>query len=373
MGKASLSRIDLGRLLAAGTVAALLLSGLPGLRAQQASPMVSIQGSVQDIDGDPVVGARVVYRLVDAEGVFISTPTDATGTYSLDLPSGANCRPVAVLVAGGTRVDLGEVASTRAVDGVTHQINIDRPMRWNPSAVVQNFPGSDRMFRSYAEDTAIVDHFRLEAQVQRQEGDAFDRGLMNVIGTASFKAIPAVEFGAKLSLVGVNTNNSMSGDGLGDTDLWAKYALGATQDSRHELAFGAVVTLPTGSDSKGAGFGSTGSKLFAAARREFSAGVFTGNVNLTFNGDGEFFDASLEGKTALGVNFGVIVPWTFRLAFVGEVGYATERFEDWGAEAGVLGGVNVLLKEGSIRGALGLGLDDGSPDVELTVGYAFLF
>ena len=69
----------------------------------------------------------------------------------------------------------------------------------------------------------------------------------------------------------------------------------------------------------------------------------------------------------------MIVPWTFRLAFVGEVGYEGERFAGFDDEAVVLGGVNVLLKEGSIRGALGFGLSDGSPDVEVTVGYALDF
>jgi hypothetical protein len=354
-------------------MALLVLLGAVAAPYVSAQTLAQIEGTVQDADGDPVVGARVVYRLVDSEGVFISRPTDGSGRYSLELPTNERCRPVAVVVSDGTRIELGNVAPARAADGMTQQITIDLPRRWNPSAVVQNFPGSDRLFRSFVEDTAITGRYRLEAQFQRQEGDSIDRGLMNVIGSAQFESIPNVEFGAKLSFVGVNTTAGMGGDGLGDTDLWAKYVLGATSDNRHELAFGAVATLPTGSDSDGTGFDSTASTLFVAGRREIPWGVLTGNLGLSFNGDGQIFDLGLSGETAFGVNIGVIAPMSYRVTLVGEVGYAGERFTGFDDETTVLGGVNVLLKEGSIRGAVAFGLSDGSPDVEVTVGYAFPF
>ncbi len=338
-----------------------------------AQPLVQMEGTVQDIDGDPVVGARVVYRLVDSEGIFISFPTDGSGRYALELPTGARCRPVAVVASDGTRIALRNVAPARAAAGMTQQITIDLPRRWNPSAVVQNFPGSDRLFRSFVEDTAITGRYRLEAQFQRQEGDSIDRGLMNVIGSAQFESIPNIEFGAKLSVVGVNTTTGMSGDGLGDTDLWAKYVLGPTSDNRHELAFGVVATLPTGSDSDGAGFDSTGSKLFVAGRREIAWGVLTGNLGVSFNGNGQIFGLGLSGETAFSVNLGVIAPLSYRLTVVGEVGYAGERFTGFDDETTVLTGVNVMLKDGSFRAAVAFGLSDGAPDVEVTVGYAFLF
>jgi len=356
--------------LAASLIVVLGMLVAPNVLAQT---LVQIEGAVQDVEGDPVVGARVVYRLIDSEGVFISQPTDGAGRYALELPSGERCRPVAVVVSDGTRVALGEVAPARAVSGMTQQITIDIPRSWNPSAVVQNFPGSDRLFRSFVEDTAITKRYRLETQFQRQEGDSIDRGLMNLIGAAQFESIPNVEFGARLSVVGANSISGSGGDGIGDTGLWAKYVLGPTSESRHELAFGAVATLPTGSDDDGAGFDSTASRLFFAGRREVPWGVLTSNLNLTFNGDGKIFGLGLSGQTAFGLNVGVIAPLSYRFTVVGEVGYQSERFSGFGAETVVLGGVNMLLKEGSIRGALGLGLSDGSPDVEVTVGYAFPF
>lgn len=358
------------RALAASLIVLLGVVAAPQVLAQT---LVQIEGTVQDVDSDPVAGARVVYRLVDSEGVFISQPTDGSGRYALELPRGERCRPVAVVVADGTRIELGNVAPARATDGMTQQITIDVPRRWNPSAVVQNFPGSDRLFRSFVEDTAITARYRLEAQFQRQEGDFIDRGLMNVIGSAQFVSIPNIEFGAKLSVVGVNTTSGLGGDGLGDTDLWAKYLMGPTSDNRHELAFGGVVTVPTGSDGDGAGFDSTRTKLFVAGRREIAWGVLTGNLGLSFNGNGQIFGLGVSGETAFGVNIGLIAPLSYRLTLVGEVGYQGERFSGLDDEAVVLGGVNVLLKEGSIRGALAFGLSDGSPDVEVTVGYAFPF
>jgi hypothetical protein len=223
------------------------------------------------------------------------------------------------------------------------------------------------------EDTAITERYRLETQFQRQEGDFIDRGLLNLIGSAQFQSIPNVEFGARLGLVGVNTTSGSGGDGVGDTDLWAKYVLGPTSDNQHELAFGVAATVPTGSDDDGAGFDSTASKMFVAGRREISWGVLTANLGLSFNSDGKIFGSGLSGETAFGLNVGLIAPVSFRVALVGEVGYQGERFTGSDDETVVLGGVNVLLKEGALRGALGLGLSDGSPDVEVTVGYAIPF
>ncbi|NIM01754.1 MAG: hypothetical protein GTN89_13210 [Acidobacteria bacterium] len=364
------SRFSNRRALAVLLVILLATCAVPQLAAQT---LVQIEGRVQDADGDPVAGARVVYRLVDSEGVFISPPTDGSGQYALEMPDGERCRPVAVIDSGGTRIELGEVDPARVTAGMSQQITIEVPRRWNPSAVVQNFPGSDRLFRSFVEDTAITERYRLEAQVRREEGDSIDRGLLSVIGSAQFESIPNVEFGARLSAVGVNTTSGSGGDGMGDTDLWAKYSLGPTSDNRHELAFGVAATIPTGSDADGAGYDSTASRMFVAGRREVPWGVLTGNLNVTFNGDGRIFGLGLSGQTSLGVNVGVIAPVSYRLAVIGEAGFQGERFSGFDDETVVLGGVNLLLKDGSLRGAVGLGLSDGSPDVEIILGYSIPF
>ena len=112
------------RALAASLIVLLGMLAAPHLLAQT---LVQIEGAVQDVEGDPVVGARVVYRLIDSEGVFISQPTDGAGRYLLELPSGERCHPVAVVVSDGTRVALGEVAPARAVSGMSQQITIDIP------------------------------------------------------------------------------------------------------------------------------------------------------------------------------------------------------------------------------------------------------
>lgn len=348
----------------------LLLGAIPAL-AQQS--IVRVEGTVLDLDGDPVVMARVVYRVVDSEDVYLSDATNAKGGYTVDLAAGLRCFPTAVLLGDGTRVELGTVAPSPAADGMSQRVTIELPKRWNPSAVVQNFSGSDRLYRSFVEDTAIVDRFRVETQLQRQDGDSVDRGLLNIVGAAQFSAIPEVEFGARISLVGVDVDGGPGGEGIGDTDLWVKYVLGATKDNRHELAFGAKLTVATGDADEGTGLDSDRSKLFVAARREVSWGVLTGNLGLQLNGDGALFGSTLDGKTALSVNAGAIVPWTHGIAFITELGFEGKRFESGEDDTSILGGVNVLLKEGSLRAALALGLSDGAPDTEITVGYAFQF
>ena len=72
-------RFNLGRRPARSLiVAALCLCVAPAFAAD----LARVTGSVREMDGDPVVGARVVYRLVDTDGVFISTPTDTAGSYA---------------------------------------------------------------------------------------------------------------------------------------------------------------------------------------------------------------------------------------------------------------------------------------------------
>ena len=102
-------------------------------------------------------------------------------------------------------------------------------------------------------------------------------------------------------------------------------------------------------------------------------GFVTGNLGVSFNGNGQIFGLGLSGETAFSVNLGVIAPLSYRLTVVGEVGYAGERFTGFDDETTVLTGVNVMLKDGSFRAAVAFGLSDGAPDVEVTVGYAFPF
>ena len=122
-----MSRTHLSWIAASALTLALAWSPVAAMQAT-----VTIEGTVEDMDGDPIAGARVVYRLVDAEGVFISRPTTSSGAYAVDLPEGQRCRPVAVVVEDGTRVDLGDVAPVRVTAGVNQQITIDRPKTWNP-------------------------------------------------------------------------------------------------------------------------------------------------------------------------------------------------------------------------------------------------
>lgn len=161
--------------------------------------------------------------------------------------------------------------------------------------------------------------------------------------------------------------------GISDLGLYGRYNL--VDNKALNGSVGAVVTLPIGSEKVGAGNLNFGG--FGALRYALQNGMtITGNVGLLFfettTFEFDFQRLKLEEKTShesrLNLGVGAIYPVSKLLHAVGEL--VLQSKSDYML---LSAGADYKVGNGRVRGALGLGLDDGAPDLQLIAGYAISF
>ena len=77
---------------------------LPCGRTMAQQTIIPISGVLTDAEQQPVAGFRVALRVGGTTNFLVSNPTDENGTYTVDVPTGANCAPVAVVSPLGERI-----------------------------------------------------------------------------------------------------------------------------------------------------------------------------------------------------------------------------------------------------------------------------
>jgi hypothetical protein len=165
---------------------------------------------------------------------------------------------------------------------------------------------------------------------------------------------PNVEVGGRFGWAGADPDNGPSGSSFGDLDLFARYRMPV--DFPGTLAAGTELRLPTGSAD--AGQDNTFVRIFGAFRQEM-AGAFTFTANLAF----EYLDFLGDDANGIAVGFGSLIPISGSLTTIVEFNLKT-AFE----YAIVTGGLDYELPPGGhLRGAVGIGLNDEAPDVELQI------
>lgn len=240
-----------------------------------------------------------------------------------------------------------------------------------PSLALAQTSSSDRFFLAFAEDTAIAQEQWWEGQLEFAESDDVD--VTVVRGIVAFQPWKNVELGGRMGFGSSDTGTSADGSGATDLDAWGKYYFGE-RVSDTEFALGAGVTVPTGDDSAGLGFDAFSLGVFGALRHRLPELVLAVHAGVRTTGDGRILGVDLDGKTSALLGGGVIWPLSDEVAFVGEVNLESERFEQTDKDTRVLGGVNWRpFNRGIVRAALGFGLSDGAPDVQLLAGYAAQF
>ncbi len=231
----------------------------------------------------------------------------------------------------------------------------------------------DRLFLGFIQDAVLADKQWWEGQAQILDREIADlaliRGIVALQPWENFEIGGSVGFGSTDTPAGIP-----DGRGATDLDVWGKYYLGSNSDDV-EFAVGGLLTLPTGDDSEGLGFDAFGIGAFSSLRYRLPRVIVTASVGLQFNEDGETAGASnLDGKTVASLGGGVIYPFSDQASFVGEFQFNTERFEDLDNDVRVLGGINWrAFNRGVLRGAIGIGLSDGAPDLQVIAGYAVVF
>lgn len=232
---------------------------------------------------------------------------------------------------------------------------------------------TERLFLSFVEDAAIAQRQWWEGQFEFADSDLVEATIVR--GVVALQPWQDVEIGGRVGF-GNTTASSGLPDGSGGTDfdIWGKYMLGRDQRGA-DYSVGGVFSIPTGDESAGLGVDAFGASLFGAARYPLDRVTLGGHIGLRFNGKAQPFGGpEQDGQTSAMLGGMVVAPMTESLNLVGELGYESERFDGADDDVRVLGGVNWLVfRRGTVRGAIGFGLSDGAPDLQLLVGYAAEF
>jgi len=189
-----------------------------------------------------------------------------------------------------------------------------------------------------------------------------------------------LEVGGRAWFLSTSTKNGEkgSGTGLSDLDLWGKYQF---IDDPVLLSAGLLFTLPTGAE-KAISPWATGEfnvELFGALRYYIADNfALASHLGLRINADADKkvknTKYELDGQASFELGGGIIYQVSNELNILGELNFGTEPYKDVDNDIELTGGVEYALQENfSLRGGLGIGLDDVAPDFELMGGASYSF
>lgn len=168
-----------------------------------------------------------------------------------------------------------------------------------------------------------------------------------------------VDLGGEIRFISINPDNGNSESGISDLLVVAKhnFDLKTTQ-----VSAGSKITLPIGSEDIGEG--NTDFGIFGSVRHPLSEKISLNGI-LGIN----FIEFGNDRKTSLMLGAGGIYTVNEKICVIGELNIQTEV--DYGI---LIGGIDYSITEnGSIRAGLGVGLDDGAPDISIRAGYLITF
>ena len=248
----------------------------------------------------------------------------------------------------------------------------------------------DRLYLSFIEDATLVDQQWWEGRLQYANSSSID--VVGIGGVIAIQPWKDVEVGGRMGFAKSDTRAPLpDGRGATDLDLWGKYYFGST--GKAQFSAGGILTVPTGDDSAGLGYDAFSLGAFGAMRHRIGRSIVLAvNAGFQLNEDGKYLGQKVNGETAGFIGVGVVLPLSDPVTFIGEVRWASERFEPKDPttfpsatspdrafpglddDGRVLAGVNLRLGvRGMFRGAVGLGFTDGAPDFDITLGYAAQF
>jgi hypothetical protein len=202
------------------------------------------------------------------------------------------------------------------------------------------------LFQTFFKDTPISPTYYGEGGIAFS--DFGQANAFQVLLRGGLPFTPKFEMGVEVSYINVSPDQGDGQSGISDISVSGRYNVLSTDT---KVSVGGFLTLPVGEEKIGEG--NTNFGAFGALRHPFPSGlVLTGVLGL------EFLEAGDNRETSLLLGGGVIYPTSDQLSIVGELNLQTE-----GDFALLSGGVDYDLTAGNrLRGAIGLGLDDGAPD-----------
>lgn len=233
----------------------------------------------------------------------------------------------------------------------------------------QNTLDDTHLFQSFFHDATIT-------KTPYGEGglafNSYDGGSIFRLGVqGGYGVNPNLEIGGGLSFINSSPEEGDGHSGLSDLLVAGRYLL---SKNTAKITAGGYITLPIGSEDIGQGALNFG--FMGAMRYPLENGiVVTASLGLDFMEvtDFEYDNGKLKETTShensLRIAGGAIYPVNAELNAVGELVIQTET--DYML---LSAGADYKLEGlGKVRGALGLGLDDGAPDFVLMASYLMNF
>jgi hypothetical protein len=228
-----------------------------------------------------------------------------------------------------------------------------------------------RLFQSFFEDAPIIKSNYVQGAFSYSGYDGFSQMTFGAMG--GHPVNKQIDVQGALGFMSWSPEEGDGESGLTDLAVYGKYNI--TQDKNKAFSAGGMITLPIGKEEIGQGNLNFGG--FGAFRTALSSGlVLTANAGLVFyeTTTVEFDEETweMEEKTErdnyLRIGGGVIYPMkNKKTSLVGELVMLTEF--DYMM---LSGGLDHVMKSGArLRGALGIGMDDGAPDIMIQAGYLF--
>lgn len=228
------------------------------------------------------------------------------------------------------------------------------------SMLAQSGTDKVRLFQSYFLDAPIAktNHVQpgLSYATSKQEfmGKSFSVNTLMLGANGGYAVNEKLEILGGLNYISISSDGEGEG-GLSDLAVYARYALSDQKET--QISAGGLLTLPIGSEDIGQGALNFGG--YSAIRHHLDGGiVITGNLALIF------YEAGDDRNTSMEISTGLIYPMDNKINLVGEFVIKSE-FDQMMLSAGA----DYDMGNGRVRGALGLGLDDGSPDFQIMAGY----
>jgi len=224
------------------------------------------------------------------------------------------------------------------------------------------------LFQSYFYDTPVAKAGYGEGGLSYSSYDKWNSIGIGVQG--GYPINDKIELGTEFRYLNWSPEKGDGQSGISDLGVYGRYNI--FQQNQTNISAGGMVTLPIGSEDVGQGklnFGAFGAVRHALSEKL----VLVGTIGLFFYEvtDYEFNQNTfqVEEKTSydntLNIGGGAIYSINKQLNLVGELTIQSE-----GDYMLLSGGADYTLGNGRIRGALGLGLDDGAPDIKLIAGYS---
>jgi hypothetical protein len=226
------------------------------------------------------------------------------------------------------------------------------------NAVPGNTLDQVHLLQSFFNDAIIAPSPYTEGFWQYGSDRDFSAYQLGVQG--GFPVLPQLEIGAALGYRFFDPDCCPKASGLSDLLISSRYQF-TPQD--YKISAGGYLTIPIGAEKIGQNNFDIGG--FGALRYPLGIHglVATGNLGIELV-ESYNFQGKKSRELSLLIGCGLLVPLTPDVTLIGEVLVRSER--DY---ALLSGGIDVRLPVGHLRGGLGIGMDDGVPDVLLMLSY----